>query len=238
MNSRTESCCACVFDLDGTLIDSRSVIERAAQATLSEVCPEWCGRPITTTMGPPIREMFKRVLGTDVGEPMLDRLVAVFRRVYDSEGLCRETPTYPGVEVMLTALARQGVRLFVLTNKPQASSRQILAQRKIESLFAEIVTPDWSVAPFTSKARGLEMLLQRLRLTREHTMLVGDTLEDAAAAEACEVPFVAALYGYGILEAEAARRNWLTIRQPADILMLFRRDSVTTDYTDNSKPYS
>lgn len=209
-----------MFDLDGTLVDSRPIIERAAQAALATVCPELCGRTVTTIMGPPIREMFRMTLD-GVDATTLDRLVGAFRRVYDAEGLCRETPTYPGVESMLVELARKGVRLFILTNKPQASSRQILTQRGIQSCFAEIVTPDWEVASFTSKAKGLELLMQHQRLRREQTVLVGDTVEDAAAAAACGVAFVAALYGYGSLAAEAHRRNWLTIRRPEDILLLF-----------------
>jgi len=209
---------AFVFDLDGTLVDSRPAIEKAAQMALRKVLPDYRGRSIATVVGPPIRQMFQLTLG-GVDEITLDRLVAVFRQAYDS-GVCRETPAYPHVSEMLASLASRGASNFVLTNKPHVPTRQILSQLGIEQPFCEVLTPDSPTHPFHSKTEALRALLRRRNLPESATMMVGDSVDDATAAEACGVVFGAAVYGYGDLQPQSGRTNWLTIRCPLDILSL------------------
>jgi len=209
---------AFVFDLDGTLVDSRPAIEKAAQVAIAQVAPVYRDRKVTAVIGPPIRQMFKTVLdGMD--SSTLDSVVAAFRQAYDS-GVCRETPAYPGAAELLARIAARGASSFVLTNKPWLPTRQILSQLGIESHLREIVTPDSPSHPFTSKAEALQALLYRHHLTPATTVMVGDSSDDAAAAEACSVAFVAAVYGYGNLKSAPARATMLIINRPADMLSL------------------
>jgi phosphoglycolate phosphatase len=207
---------AFVFDLDGTLVDSRPAIEKAAQIAIDRVAPSHSGCRVTAAIGPPIRQMFATVLQTtDPG--LLDALVTVFRDVYDCD-VCRETPAYPGVADLLARIAASGASSFVLTNKPIVPTQAILSALGLASNVREIVTPDSAQAPFLSKSDALAALLDRHGLSPAHTVMVGDSADDAAAAEACGVVFAAALYGYGNLPADAASRNWLTIEKPADMI--------------------
>jgi phosphoglycolate phosphatase len=208
---------AFVFDLDGTLTDSRPAIEKAAQMAIDRVAPSYSGRHVTAAIGPPIRQMFASVL--QVTEPeLLDALVATFREVYDSD-VCRETPAYPGVSELLARIANGGASSFVLTNKPIVPTRLILSSLGLESLVREIVTPDSAHQPFLSKTKALAALLDRHGLSPARTVMVGDSADDAVAAEACGVAFAAALYGYGNLSAEAPVKNWLTIETPTDMIL-------------------
>jgi len=213
-----QRCRAFVFDLDGTLVDSRFSIEKAAQMAIAEVTPAYRGRRVTAAIGPPIRQMFAQVLGA-VDPPTLDLLVSAFRKAYDS-GVCRETPAYPGVLEMLARIAAQGSASFVLTNKPFVPTRQILARLAIEPHIHEVVTPDSPVHPFASKPEALAALLRRHNLAPDSTVLVGDSKDDAAAAGACGVLFAAAIYGYGGLQPEPDGRNRVTLNRPMDVLSL------------------
>lgn len=217
MHSEASKYVAFVFDLDGTLVDSRPAIEKAAQAAVAEVLPAFCGRPVTTVIGPPIRRMFRLALGAP-DEATLDRLVATFRQVYDS-GVCRETTTYPGVVQLLAAIGARGASSFVLTNKPYNPTQQILVHLGCAQHLREIVTPDCPAHPFKAKAEALAALLQRHTLAPEATIMVGDSIDDASAAETCGVPFAAAVYGYGGLQPPHPN-NWLTIHCVDDMLTL------------------
>ncbi len=209
---------AFVFDLDGTLVDSRPAIEKAAQMAIAQVAPGCHGRMVTAVIGPPIRQMFKTVLG-ELDASTLDRVVAAFRQAYDS-GVCLEVSAYPGVAELLAKIAVRGANSFVLTNKPYEPTRQILLHLGIEAHIREIVTPDSPSHPFAAKSEALRALLRRYSLAPASTVMVGDSMDDASAAAACGVRFAAAIYGYGRLESGPEHTNWVTIRHPADMLSL------------------
>ena len=83
MRSERQTFSAFVFDLDGTLIDSRPAIEKAAQLAIAAVLPAHQGRCVTDVIGPPIRIMFRRIIG-NCDEDTLERLVAARRSMVTS----------------------------------------------------------------------------------------------------------------------------------------------------------
>lgn len=220
----TKNFAAFVFDLDGTLVDSRPAIEKAAQTALSEVLPDRVGICVTATIGPPIRQMLKAALG-ESDEATLDRLVAVFRREYDS-GMWRETMIYPRVVELLEQIVAQGGDSFILTNKPMVPTIKILRRLKIDRQIREAVTPDSPKFPFTSKADGLSALIKRHNLARTATLVVGDLRDDANAAKGCGVAFAAATYGYGRWDQNSDGKNYLLINSPGDLIPVVKRKSI------------
>lgn len=215
MRFATDPYRAFVFDLDGTLVDSRPAIEKAAQAAIAEVLPALRGRAVTKVIGPPIRQMFNLTVAS-ADAATLDALVAVFRRVYDN-GVCRETPAYPGLVPVLARIAARGASSFVLTNKPLHPTRQILDALGCLEYVREIVTPDSPLHPFTAKADALAALLRRHGVAPAAALLVGDSADDATAAAACGVRFAAAVYGYGGLGAAALRPEWLRLENLVEL---------------------
>ena len=217
MRSERQTFSAFVFDLDGTLIDSRPAIEKAAQLAIAAVLPAHQGRCVTDVIGPPIRIMFRRIIG-NCDEDTLERLVAAFRVAYDG-GVCLETPLYAGASEVLLRIASQGGTNYILTNKPWGPTCRILTHLGIRSHVREIVTPDSREPPFASKTEGLCNLLKRHRLAASDVLMIGDSPDDAEASEACGVAFAAAVYGYGGLDKASNRKNWLIIESPQDILI-------------------
>ncbi len=184
-----------LFDLDGTLVDSSAGIEYSCRVALQEVLPGREIRDLRARIGPPIREVFRRAL-PDVGADALGQLERSFRASYDAEGW-RRSVAYPGVAETLSCLRELGRRSFVVTNKPQAPTRSILGLLGLEARFEEVVCPDSRTPPFASKAEEAIDLVRRYGLQPERAALVGDSEEDARAAQACGLPFIAASYGYG-----------------------------------------
>src|SRR5688500_18580479 len=98
---------ALLFDLDGTLTDSRAGITaciRLALDKLGRTCPD--NDALTTFVGPPLRGTLSTLL--DTRDPtLIEEAVAHYRARYDDVGLF-ENRVYDGVPEMLDAAARTG----------------------------------------------------------------------------------------------------------------------------------
>jgi phosphoglycolate phosphatase len=191
---------AFIFDLDGTLVDSRPSIEKSAQMAIASALPNLTGISVSSFIGPPIRQMFRLSLGVE-DEALLDQLVSAFRKAYDS-GICRESKAYPNVVQVLRSIVDQGVNNYVITNKPYSPTRQILESIGCENLIHEILTPDCRLYPFDTKKEALSSLIKRHHLESNSVLMVGDSMDDFEAAKFNGVRFVAALYGYGGFHAK------------------------------------
>lgn len=184
-----------IFDLDGTLIDSRSGIEFSAQAALRAVFPDRDWTSLRLPIGIPIRGLFAQLLGN--ADPVsLDSLERQFRVSYDSKGW-KLSRAYRGAENLLADLALAKIACFVATNKPKHAASRILEHLHLDEYFRDVVAPDSGNPPFSSKQDMLSHILRRHRLKENETLFVGDTPEDRSAADAVGIAFAAATYGYG-----------------------------------------
>ncbi len=184
-----------IFDLDGTLVDSLPGIEESARVAIARVLPEEPVPELRALIGPPIATMFA-LAWPDLDQLRLEQLVSEFRKHYDAAG-CLLSKPYPQVAETLAHLHQAGRRLFVLTNKPTAPAKKILAHLGWSAFFTEIMGPDAVSPPFHRKSDGARLLSQKHGLAPGSAILVGDGVDDGEAAAAGGFPFVVASYGYG-----------------------------------------
>jgi phosphoglycolate phosphatase len=199
-----------ILDLDGTLIDSRPGILESFGAAVVAVFP---GREFdlsTVSLGPPIRRMFE-VSFPAASEAEIDGLLGVFRRHYDRGGFLKAR-LYEGAREVLAHFKNQGIGVNIATNKPLQISTAILANLGVGHYFRSIVAADSVQPPFASKVEMVRHLMESGRLKPAETWLVGDSVEDAAAAAECGLPFVWAAYGYGRLGRAERKSAFRTIR--------------------------
>jgi len=183
------------IDFDGTLVDTLPGIEKAALAALAEVLPGQAAPDFRPHIGPPVRKVFAKALGS-LDDPTLDALEQAFRRLYDGE-LWRHNAPFPGIVEALETLRAAGVRCHILTNKPRVPTHRILELHGLRHLFEEVNTLSEPPAPRIDKPEAARRAAARLGTTPEDTWMVGDARDDAAAAHACSWRFAAACYGYG-----------------------------------------
>jgi phosphoglycolate phosphatase len=185
-----------VFDLDGTLIDSRRDLADSANALISERG----GQPlpverITAMVGEGAALLVQRAL-TAAGLPAeLDTALPRFLELYD-ERLLVHTRLYPGTLEMLMALAERHT-LAVLTNKPQHHTERLLDALDVTHFFrGGVIGGD---TPFGRKPepRGLHALIDRADQTASATVLVGDSAIDLRTAKAAGVRICLVRYGFG-----------------------------------------
>jgi len=185
-----------VFDLDGTLVDSKRDLANATNALLVE-----CGAPpladdrIGRMVGDGAATLVARAFeASGIARPLdaLDRFLDIY-----AAHLLDHTRPYPNVPEVLAELADR-VALAVLTNKPLASTRRILDGLSLSRYFAAdaVVGGD---GPFPRKPdpSGLRHLMARGGVAPQATAMVGDSPIDLRTARAASTAIYLVRYGFG-----------------------------------------
>ncbi len=182
-----------IFDLDGTLIDSKQDLADATNATRvhlgyaplsEEVVASYVGH------GAPV--LIKRALGPEASDELVAQGLAYFLKYYFVHMLDK-TVLYPGVREALDELLAARVPMAVLTNKPIANSLGIVEGLGLSNHFFRVYGGD----SFTAKKPdpvGIEALMTETGASRPRTLMVGDSHVDIktarnAGVKACGVTF-------------------------------------------------
>jgi len=187
-----------VFDLDGTLIDSRLDLAGSANRLLEE----FGARPLSVAqvvsmVGEGARVLVGRVL--DAARVTADPDIAMrrFLEIYDAH-LLDETRLYDGVLDTLRALEGR-VAMALLTNKPLHHSSRILDGLGVRAFFAEVIGGD-GVWPRKPDPTALQSLIASAGTTPETTIMVGDSMVDLETARRASARFCIAQYGFGVFD--------------------------------------
>jgi phosphoglycolate phosphatase len=182
-----------VFDLDGTLADTRQDLARSVNHALASL-----GRPplgletIVRYVGNGARRLLERALGEAAGPEQVEAALASFLGHYRVNCLV-DTRLYPGVHEALERLESR--RLAVLSNKPLGPSRTILAGLGILKRFERVEGGD-SVPAKKPEPGGLLGLLEAAGVSPERALMVGDSAVDVQTARAAGVPVAGVSYGF------------------------------------------
>lgn len=185
---------ALVFDLDGTLIDSRRDITTAVNRMRADLgLPPLALEQVITMVGEGARLLIERALGPSFPPEEIDHALETYLGYYWD--VCLETTRpYPGVDVMLADLAAR-YPLALLSNKGEALSRRILDGLGLSAHFREILGGD-SLPTRKPHPAGLRLLASRLGVPPERLLLVGDTWVDAATARNAGCAFALVEWGF------------------------------------------
>lgn len=203
-----------VFDLDGTLTDSREGIERSLRYALSELgCPSLGQTDLGWAIGPPIDRIMTRLLGP-VSDSRITEAVSVFRSRYYKTGYL-ESQVYPGVATALSNLESQGKNLFVCTSKRTFLARRVLEHFRLATFFKNVYG---SQSGFEDKSEMLGDVLDREGLDPEVTVMVGDRKYDMHAAAANGLAGIGVAYGYGSREELTEAGAGIICRSPEELV--------------------
>ena len=184
-----------VFDLDGTLVDSRRDLADSANEMLASYGAEpHSVDAVTGMVGEGARVLVERALRAAHLDPAEPEALARFLAIYDRR-LLEHTRPYDGLPGVIRDAARRGV-VAVLTNKPEAPARRILDAFALSGSLAWVVGGDSGFARKPDPSALLD-LVARAGTTAARTMMVGDSPVDAETAKRAGVTFCAALYGFG-----------------------------------------
>jgi len=170
-----------IFDLDGTLIDSRLDLAQAVNATRVRMgMPPLDNELICSYVGNGAPLLMRRAMGEGASEARLREALRLFMESYTGHAL-ENTTLYPGVQDGLDLLYGAGKRLAVLTNKPADVSRAIVAGLGVGERFFQVYGGD-SFEFKKPNPIGVEALMNDARVDRALTLVVGDSSVDIQTA--------------------------------------------------------
>ncbi len=204
---------ALIFDLDGTLIDSKLDLAISVNATLRHMGREaLADDTIFSYVGNGAQTLVQRALGDGVTPEEIEKGHAFFLAYYRAHML-DNTVAYPGVREGLELL--KGRELAVLTNKPVRFSEAILRGLGLANYFRYVYGGN-SFATKKPDPEGVNTLLRNLGASPREAMMVGDSDVDVRTARSSGTWAVGMSYGLG-LEGMRAHPPDLMLDSLADL---------------------
>lgn len=186
-----------IFDLDGTLVDSRGTIHASLNHTLDTL-----GYPVMEPertrdfIGSPLLDIFTGAFGMDRNQA--ERAIGIYRVRYAELGH-QGTEVYPRVAETLEILAAAGHRLFIATVKPGPVARQVLKAQDFLRFFAGVSGSSMD-STRKDKAEIIAHSVQTNGLEAPDSVMIGDRYHDIEGARANGLRAIGVSYGYGSRE--------------------------------------
>jgi phosphoglycolate phosphatase len=184
-----------IFDLDGTLIDSKLDLVHSVNSTRAHMglAPLEVER-ISSYVGSGAPVLIRRALGPEASDLAVQEGLEFFLEYYREHKL-DHTNLYPGVRESLERLGAANKHLAVLTNKPVAMSRAIIQELGLAGFFFQV----YGGNSFDFKKPnpiGVETLMVEAAIPRDRTLMIGDSGIDVETARNARVRVCGVTYGF------------------------------------------
>ncbi|MGH1517551.1 HAD family hydrolase [Chryseobacterium sp. JK1] len=187
-----------IFDLDGTLWDSRATIIGIWNEVLQK------HQLIERKLKPEDMDSYMGLLAKDIIKDIVPGISDLQAEEVLAEIVSHENKVlgilggilYEGVEDTLKYLA-QDYRLFIVSNCQDGYIESFLAYYQFGRLFADIESHGRTQK---TKAENIKLIMERNHMSIEDSIYIGDTQTDYSAASANGLPFIFCEYGFGNLE--------------------------------------
>ncbi len=203
-----------MFDLDGTLIDSVPDLAVATDKMLLQLGRAPAGmEKVRNWVGNGAPVLVRRALADDIDHQAITaeqeaEALAIFMQVYGTGDSL--TTLYPGALDTLKSLHLLGVKLALVTNKPEKFLPRLHADTAMAEFFQWIVGGD-TLPEKKPDPAGLLWVMQQAQVTAQQCLFVGDSRNDVLAAHAAGVACIAVTYGYNYGQPISAENPALVV---------------------------
>lgn len=187
-----------IFDLDGTLLDTREGIIRSVVYAAGQM--GYDSRPYETLLsfvGPPIQNSFMTHYHCD--PETAQKAADIFRAYYKDEALLFARP-YDGIYDLCRLLQEKGIRMAVATYKREDYALTLLRHFGFDQYCDPMLGADNNNQ--LKKEDIVRLCQEKMGADSENSVLVGDTVHDAQGAVKARTPFLAVTYGFGFKAEE------------------------------------
>lgn len=189
----------CIFDLDGTLVDSIEAIAYSVNLTFQELhLPTIPVKDFYTYVGDGYKVLIERCLRAvkvDVKE-YFEVAAAGYKRNFKANILYHVTP-YEGIVEVLETLKQQGVKLAIVSNKPHERAKDTVEGVFGLELFDYIQGEQEEKGIYKKPdVSGVNYVLEQLGLKKEECLYIGDTNTDMITGKNVGIDTVGVLWGF------------------------------------------
>jgi phosphoglycolate phosphatase len=184
-----------IFDLDGTIIDSRLDLANSVNATRAEI-----GKPplehsmVYSYVGNGAPVLIRKAMGPEASDAEVKQALQFFLDYYRDHAV-DATVLYPGVRESLDQLHAAGMQLAVLTNKPVRISEAIMKHFALDTMMFRIYGGN-SFEQKKPNPVGIDKLRTETGVAAEQTWMVGDSIVDMQTARNAGVMACGVTYGF------------------------------------------
>ncbi len=212
---------ACIFDLDGTLTDT---IDSLAYS-VGEALKEMGLKPITKAqcqsfVGNGAKYLLDKALRAagDTDADRLNEAMEIYGRIFD-ENCTYHVTAYRGIERMIEKLKEKEVKLAVLSNKPHRQTVKVAQEIFVGDVFDALQGQQEGI-PRKPSPEGIYAILEKLGVSKEECLYVGDSEVDVATGTAAGTKTVSVAWGFRTEDQLRAAGASLIIRSPEELLGL------------------
>lgn len=208
----------CVFDLDGTLVDTLTSLWYCGNRALADNGYEGLPKELYKVMvGDGAATLMKRMLARVHGDP--DDFEAVFAayREYFKEGCMYEVKPYPGIVELLGELKKMGVKIAVLSNKPHVQTQRIVKALFGEETFDMILGQREGV-PKKPAPDGVLEIMSTFGIKPEEMLYLGDTNTDMKTGNNANAETIGVLWGFREKEELLEYGAFAVVSHPLQVL--------------------
>jgi len=219
-----------VFDLDGTLTDSKVGIANSIRYAFRRLSiKEPNNDEVLSFLGPPLHESFSRY--ASLSGDTLTKAVDLYREYFRERGMF-ENEVYSGVTTLLSDLRQTGHRLAVATSKAETFAEQILQHFQLRHYFDCVSGSSLD----NSKASKTDVLLAVFphfgHYAREDFVMVGDREHDIIGAHNVGIDSIGVTYGYGSRQELVDSGAGVIVDSPTELASLLLKRSTPTSLGD------
>ena len=184
-----------LFDLDGTLIDTKEGIISAVVQTMNRFGQEVPQRSVLESfIGPPMQDSIKSLYQLDDETAM--KMANTFRDLYRTDKYLYNSEPYEGIFLLLDTLKKQGAVVGVATYKRNDYATKLLVEKGFDKYTSYMYGSD-----FEGKLTKADIIRQCLNnmgcRDNADAVYIGDGESDGKNANAVGIDFIAVTYGYG-----------------------------------------
>ncbi len=194
----------CLFDLDGTLVDSLTDLALSVNEVLKlHHLPTYAISEYNQLVGNGVKKLIERALPADK-QYLLEECLEEFQKIYEEHCLDHTKP-YKGMKELLDVLKDDGIQLAVVTNKPHH-----LAIKIVENLFPNVFTTilgQQDLYPIKPHPESTFIALMSMKLRKEECFFIGDSNVDIQTGYQADMDTIGVSWGFRgreELEAEGA----------------------------------